>query len=73
MQVLSEASSRFKIEVGFRSAIHGIGTYTYHFWMKSMKPIRRREGKQYLHKKPEAYRKAVKRKIEAYHRYVQLG
>jgi hypothetical protein len=64
---------RFKIEVGFRSAIHGIGTYAYHFWMKAMKPIRRREGKQYLHKKSDAYRDAVKRKMEAYHRFVQLG
>ncbi|MGC9327236.1 MAG: transposase, partial [Candidatus Hinthialibacter sp.] len=64
---------RFKIEVGFRSAIHGIGTYAYHFWMKAMKPIRRREGKQYLHKKSDSYRKAVKRKVEAYHRFVQLG
>lgn len=64
---------RFKIEVGFRSAIHGIGSYAYHFWMKAMNPIRRKEGKQYLHKKSNAYRKAVKRKIEAYHRFVQLG
>ncbi len=64
---------RFKIEVGFRSAIHGIGTYAYHFWMKAMKPIRRREGKQYLHKKSDSYRKAVKRKVEAYHRFIQLG
>jgi len=64
---------RFKIEVSFRSAIPGIGAYAYHFWMKAMKPIRRTEGKQYLHKKSEAYRKAVQRKMEAYHRFVQLG
>jgi len=64
---------RFKIEVGFRSAIHVLGSYAYHFWMRAMKPIRRREGKQYLHKKTDAYRKAVRRKMEAYHRFVQLG
>lgn len=71
--VIQTYGYRFKIEVSFRSAIHGIGTYAYHFWMKAMKPIRRREGKQYLHKKSDSYRKAVKRKVEAYHRFVQLG
>src|SRR3989304_4997975 len=64
---------RFKSKVSFRHAIQGIGSYAYHLWMKAMKPIRRREGKQYLHKKSETYRKAVKRKMEAYHRFVQLG
>lgn len=64
---------RFKIEVGFRSAIHQIGSYAYHFWMKDMKPLRQNEGNQYLHKKSEDYRRSVKRKIEAYHRFVQLG
>jgi len=38
-----------------------------------MEPIRKRDGKQYLHKKSDSYRKAVKRKVEAYHRFVQLG
>lgn len=73
LKLIETYGYRFKIEVGFRSAIHGIGSYAYHFWMKAMKPIRRKEGKQYLHKKPEAYREAVKRKMEAYHRFVQLG
>lgn len=73
LTVIQTYRYRFKTEVGFRSAIHGIGTYAYHFWMKSMKPIRRREGKQYLHKQSDAYRKLVKRKVEAYHRFVQLG
>lgn len=73
LTVIQTYGYRFKIEVGFRSAIHGIGTYAYHFWLKAMKPIRRREGKQYLHKKSDSYRKAVKRKVEAYHRFVQLG
>jgi len=73
LTVIQTYGYRFKIEVGFRSAIHGIGTYAYHFWMKDMKPIRKRDGKQYLHKKSDSYRKAVKRKVEAYHRFVQLG
>lgn len=64
---------RFKIEVGFRSAMHGMGSYAYHFWMKGMKSRQRNQGNQYLHRAPEKYRKAVKRKVEAYHRFVQLG
>jgi len=73
LKLIETYGYRFKIEVGFRSAIHGIGSYAYHFWMKVMKPIRHKEGKQYLHKKSDAYRKAIKRKMEAYHRFIQMG
>ena len=38
-----------------------------------MTPIRRVSGNQYLHRKPDAYRNAVRRKIAAYHRHIQLG
>ena len=38
-----------------------------------MIPVRRKSGKQYLHTKSDKYRSDVKRKIAAYHRYVQLG
>jgi len=41
--------------------------------MKHMKPIKRFSGNQYLHTKPEAYRLAVQRKMDAYHRFVQTG
>ena len=64
---------RFKIEVSFKQAVHTLGTYAYHFWMKEMTPIRKGSGNQYLHRKTEAYRHKIKRKIDAYHRYVQLG
>jgi len=47
---------RFKIEVGFKAAIHTVGTYAYHFWMRDMTPIRRGDGNQYLHRKSESYR-----------------
>jgi len=73
LKLIETYGCRFKIEVGFRSAIHRIGTYAYHFWMKAMKPIGWKDGDQYFHKKSEAYRQAVKRKVEAYHRFVQLG
>ncbi len=64
---------RFKIEVSFKQAIHTIGTYNYHFWMKPMKKLRFRSGDQHLENKSEDYRKAVKRKMDAYHRFVQIG
>jgi hypothetical protein len=64
---------RFKIEVSFKQALHVIGAYAYHFWMAAMKPLRRASGNQYLHHKSEPYRNAVRRKIAAYHRHIQLG
>ena len=64
---------RFKIEVGFKQAIHTLGAYAYHFWMSDMTPIRRGSGNQYMHRKDEKYREAVRRKLGAYHRHVQLG
>ena len=46
-------------------------------WMATclvgMTPLRRITGNQYLHHKSEAYRNAVRRKIAAYHRHIQLG
>jgi hypothetical protein len=64
---------RFKIEVSFKQAIHTMGTYAYHFWMRPMKKIGRRSGNQHLEDQTEEYRQAVARKMDAYHRYVQIG
>jgi hypothetical protein len=64
---------RFKIEVSFKQAVWTLGTYAYHFWMKAMQPIKRRSGNQYLHRRSEEYRQAVRRKMDAYHRYVALA
>lgn len=64
---------RFKIEVGFKQAIHTLGTYAYHFWMQAMKPIRKGDGDQYLHRASDAYRERVKIKLNAYHRHIQIG
>ncbi len=64
---------RFKIEVSFKQALRIIGAYAYHFWMAAMTPLRRVSGNQYLHRKSDAYRDAVRRKIAAYHRHIQLG
>ncbi len=64
---------RFKIEVSFKQAVRTIGAYAYHFWMKNMTPIRKSSGDQYLHRKTDAYRTAVRRKLDAYHRFIQIG
>ena len=64
---------RFKIEVSFKQALRVIGAYAYHFWMAAMTPLRRVSGNQYLHRKSAHYRNAVRRKIAAYPRHIQLG
>ena len=64
---------RFKIEHGFKQAVRVVGTFSYHFWMKDMKPLRRKSGNQYLHRETADYRKAVKRKLNAYHLFIHAG
>lgn len=64
---------RFKIELSFKQALRVIGVYAYHFWMRAMDPIRRLSGDQHLHRKTDDYRNAVRRKMAAYHRYIQVG
>ena len=64
---------RFKIEVSFKSALRVLGVYSYHFWMSSMKSIRQNSGNQYLHHETEKYRQAIRRKLDAYHRHIQIG
>ena len=64
---------RFKIEAGFWQAIHTVGAYAYHFWMRAMPPLRRGQGNQYLHHKSDKYRQAVRRKFAAYERHIQIG
>jgi hypothetical protein len=73
LEILQLYGYRFKIELGFRQAVHVIGTYAYHFWMLGMKPLRRGSGDQYLHRTSDEYRVAIRRKLRAYHVYVQLG
>jgi len=64
---------RFKIEVSFKQALRVIGTYAYHFWMAAMARLPRVSGNQYLHHRSASYRDAVRRKLAAYHRHIQLG
>jgi hypothetical protein len=64
---------RFKIELGFKQAAQVLGTFDYHFWMKDMKPLKRRNGNQYLHRETAAYRQAVRTKMHAYHVFLFAG
>ncbi len=64
---------RFKIEHSFKQAVRLIGSFAYHFWMQDMKPLHRRNGNQYLHRESLDYRNAIKRKIHAYHVFIQAG
>jgi len=73
LEILQLYGYRFKIELGFRQAVHVIGAYAYHFWMLGMKPLRRGSGDQYLHRTSDEYRAAIRRKLRAYHLYVQLS
>jgi hypothetical protein len=73
LEIIRLYGLRFKIELSFKQAIRTLGAYAYHFWLKKMTPIKRFSGDQYLHKKTDDYRNAVRRKIDAYHRFVQTG
>lgn len=73
LEIIRIYALRFKIEVSFKQALRVVGAYAYHFWMAAMTPLRRVSGNQHLHRKSDVYRDAVRRKIDAYHRHIQLG
>ncbi len=73
LEILRLYGLRFKIELSFKQAVRTLGAYAYHFWMREMKPLRRRNGNQYLHRVSQRYRDSVKRKLGAYHRFVLAG
>jgi len=73
LSIIKAYGYRFKIEVSFKQAIWTIGTFTYRFWMKNMKPTKRKKGDTYLHKESQKYRDSVKRKLNAYQFYIQTG
>jgi hypothetical protein len=73
IEIIKLYGLRFKIEVTFKQAIHQIGAFGYHFWMSAMDKISARAGDQYLHRKDETYREQVRRKTDAYHRFIQIG
>lgn len=73
LDVITLYGYRFQIEVGFRQAVHVLGAYAYHFWMFDMPARKRGSGNQDIRKRSTDYKNAVRRKIGAYHRFVQLA
>jgi len=73
IEIIGLYGLRFKIEHSFKQAVRLIGSFAYHFWMQDMKPLRRRNGDQFLHRESQKYRDAVKRKTHAYHVFIQAG
>jgi hypothetical protein len=73
LTIIQLYQARWSIETSFKSAVHTIGTYAYHFWMKAMKPIRRGQTKQYTHKETPEYRESIDKKMQAIHTYISLA
>ena len=73
VEVIRLYGLRFKIELSFKQALRVLGVYAYHFWMRRMDKLKRGSGTQHMHHKTEDYRLAVRRKIGAYHRHIQIG
>lgn len=73
LQIIQLYGLRFKIEFGFKQAVRTLGSFSYHFWMRDMKPLKPRNGNQHLHRDPDTYRAAVMRKMRAYHVFIQAG
>ena len=72
-QVVRLYAMRFKMEVGFKADKHVLGTFAYRFWMEGMDPLPRRPAAQDVSSKPRGYAAAVRRKMRAYHAYVQTA
>lgn len=64
---------RFQIEMTFKNMIYVIGAFTYRFWSKTMKPIKRKSTGQYLHRATEEYKTAVLTKLRSYHVYLMCA
>jgi hypothetical protein len=73
LEILRLYSFRFKIEVSFKQAIHTIGAYAYHFWIKTSEKIRKSKGNLYTHHLDKKLKHSIMRKIEAYNRHIQIG
>ena len=73
LEIIHLYGLRFKIEHTFKQAVNVVGAFAYHFWMKAMKPTRRRSGDKYLHHETQTYRDQVKRKVQAYHVFIQAA
>jgi len=73
LEIIRLYGLRFKIEVSFKQAVRTLGSYAYRFWMKGYVHPRGKRGDHYLHRATLDYRTNVKRKLAAYHLFIQCG
>ena len=73
MDIILGYSLRFKIEVMFKQAVHQVGAFMYHFWLKAMRSIKRKSGDQILQFAPTDYKEKIAAKLRAYNLFIQLG
>lgn len=73
LEIIRLYGLRFKIELSFKQALRTIGVYAYHFWCAKIIPLTGASGNQSLLFKPMKYRLAILRKLNAYHRHIQVG
>jgi hypothetical protein len=73
VEIIKLYGLRFQIEVSFKEAVHTIGAFRYHFWMKDMEKSKRGKRTEYLHRKDEDYRVKFEKKLKAYQVHIQLG
>jgi len=73
LEIIRIYGLRFKIELSFKQALRAIGAYAYHFWSAKMIPRPHFSGNQSLLFQPAKYRQAILRKVNAYHRHIQVG
>lgn len=74
IEVIRLYGIRFKIELSFKQTLRVLGTYAYHFWMRTMKPLSgKHAANRHLHHESDETRTAIRRKMAAYHRHIQLG
>jgi hypothetical protein len=73
LEIIRLYGLRFKIELSFKPAVRTLGAYGSHFWMKTMDQIGSRSDDPYLHRKTDPYPDAIRRKLAAYPRYLQIA
>jgi hypothetical protein len=73
MDIILGYSLRFKIEIMFKQAVHQIGAFMYHFWLKAMLPRKRGSKDLVLQFAPNDFKEKIAKKLNAYHLFIQLG
>ena len=59
--------------VTFKQAVHQVGTFMYHFWLKCMRPTKRGNGEWLLHFADADFKTKVSNKLYSFHLFMMLG